>query len=369
MPAVLVDETRMRRWLAHLARPELLADADMRALLRLHGRSVPAAPLEAGRAAARLLADAVEALAPGDGSPEAALSYRVLRTCFLEGAKNRHAAARLGLSERQLSRERSRAIALLTAQLAAPRPPGRGGGPPRRPEPFLPRPALGSALAAALESARRVCVAGPPGCGKTVLVAAHAAASSADVFWYRAAGAGSRPTLPSILFELGEHVAPDDPALASYVRGALPDLDVGLATRIALAALERGPRLLVLDGVAGSLDPEVDAFLDEAVARLPLASVVVAGRGVRGGAGVHVPPLSRRETGDLLGLAGVAADDRLVHALHSWTAGSLRLVARAASWLKVDGAGRASLDEALRQPASLPAALRGLARAARRAAA
>lgn len=359
-----VDEARVRGWLANLTRPELLADVHMRALLRAHGRAAPASPLEAGRAATQLISDAVQSLSPASGPPP--LTYRVLRTCFLEGVKNRQAAARLGLSERQLSRERSRAIRLLAAQLGAVA--GTAGeGPPRVPVPFLARPRLDHSLTDALSSTRRVSVEGPPGCGKTSLVAAHAGSSPATVFWHRVApGAAAR--LPAILFELGEHVACDDPALAAYVRAALPALDIALATRIALAALGVKPRLLVIDG-AGRVDRALDAFLDELVARLPSAQVVVVGGAARGAARVLVPPFSPPETRDLLALAGVAPDVRTAAAVHTWTGGNVRLVAGAARWLVASPNARAALDDALGRGGSLLPNLRALTRAVTRRAA
>ena len=48
------------------------------------------------------------------------IAYRVLVTCFVRGMKMSRAAARLGISERQLSRERSRAIQLLRSELRSP---------------------------------------------------------------------------------------------------------------------------------------------------------------------------------------------------------------------------------------------------------
>jgi hypothetical protein len=357
----MVDETRTRHWLSNLARPERLAGPEMTALLRAHGRAVSGSPLEAGRAAAQLIADSIEALAPPDGRSPAALPYRVLTTCFVEGAKNRQAAARLGLSERQLTRERSRAIALLAEQLAPPQA-GRGGLPPPVPVPFLTRPSLAGALSDAVAASGRACLSGPAGCGKTALVAAYASGSRSQVFWYRGVPGSAR--LPAILFELGEHLAVDDPALATYVRGALPGVDVGLATRIALSSLARRPRLLVLDGVAGSVEPAVGAFLDAVVAAVPGARVVVVTRAARGRRCLRVPPLSPRETRAMLALHGVPSDDRLVATLHALTAGNAGLVSSCASWLRPEAPVRAPLDDALRRPAFLLANLRGLARSA-----
>lgn len=360
----VVDEARVRRWLVNLARPELLADPEMTALLHAHGRAAFGSRVEVGRAGAGLLADAIESLAAPDGSPAAAtLPHRVLRTCFLEGTKNTRAAERLGMSERQLSRERSRAIALLAAHLAPPSTQRIAGFPPPLPVPFLPRPRVAGALHDAARASRRVHVTGPDGSGKTTLVAAHALAVPSDVFWYRR-GLRSDDGLPALLFELGEHLACHDPSLASYVRGALPDLDVGLATRIAITALAGTDRLLVLDGWDGGGDRRVDAFLDEAAARLPLTVVTIARRPTRGAVSVHVPGLSATEVHELLALHGVAVDPGVAATMHGWSGGDPHLVTAAAGWLAT-GAG-APLERALRRRSLLLTNLRGLARASRR---
>ncbi|HEX2195697.1 MAG TPA: hypothetical protein VHJ76_02125 [Actinomycetota bacterium] len=353
-----VDEATTRRWLANLARPERLADPEMRALLRAHGRDASGSAVDTGRAAAKLVEEAVDALRPPPGATaRQALPHRVLTTCFLGGAKSRQAAAALGLSERQLSRERSRAISLLAAQLQPPAAAATSAGPPPLPDPLLPRPRLSEELVRALRGDRRVRVAGPPGAGKTVLVAAHAAAARERVFWYRA-GAGLAP----LLFELGEHLAPEDATLSEYVRAALPDPDPGLATRIALAALGARPRLLVVDGRTGG---SIDAFLAEVVARLPLVSVVTIARYPRSPASIRVVPFDRAEVGALLELHGLAADERLAALLHSWTRGHAGAVAAAAAWLARPQRGGA-LQDSLRAPAALARNLSGMAGAARR---
>lgn len=354
----IVDLARARWWLTNLARPERLADPHMRALLRAHGRTAEGSPLEVGRAGARLLADAVAGLAT------TGLPHRVLETCFVEGLKSRAAAARLGLSERQLSRERSRAISLLVEHLAP--APGRVpcGDPPPLPEPFLARPHVARRLADELRARRRVRVTGVPGSGKTALVAAHAAESSARVFWYRP-GPRGHAELPALLFDLGEHLARDDPSLAAYVRGTLPALDVALATRIALAGLARRERLLVFDD-SGGIASDVDSFLCEAVERLPSLSVVEIGTATGDRPCVAVPPLDPEEARAYLGLAGLPGDEELVAHLHAWTGGNARLVAAAASWLaRPEDARR--LEDALRSRSAVVVTMRGMTGAARRA--
>lgn len=355
----VVDVARARWWLTNLARPDRLADAHMSALLRAHGRTVEGSPLEVGRAGARLLTEAIESLAA------TGLPYRVLVTCFVDGIKNRRAAARLGLSERQLSRERTRAIALLTAQLTPAQARVSCGSPPPLPDPLLARPDLTRFLDERLRSHRRVRVTGPPGCGKTTLVAAYAAASPARAFWYRR-GPLAGGELPALLFELGEHLAPDDPSLAAYVRGALPAVDVALATRIALAGLARRPRLLVLDG-AGAIDPGTGTFLDEVVARVPGVSVVEIGGATCARPCVSVPPFHVEETRALLRLATAHADDDVATRLHAWTGGNPSLVTPAAAWL-AGGGGRPQLEDALRRRHAVITAVRGMTGAARRAA-
>lgn len=341
------DVAATRRWLADLGRPERLATPEMRVLLRAHGRPAPAPALEAGRAAAQLLEDAIETLDPGDGSSRAErLPYRVLRTCFVDGTKNARAATLLGLSERQLSRERTRAVELLAAALAPPHAAG-SASPPPLPSPFLARPGVAADLLDALRAHRRVHVCGPCGSGKTVVVAALAVAWRGRTFWHRAT---RRTGIASLLFELGDHLAPDDPSLAEYVRRSLPRPASDLGTTIALAALGGRERMLVLDGYDG--DPEVDAFLDDAVARLPQTAVVTIGRTRRRGAGVTVPPLDRDELAALLALNGLEPRPDVVEELHRWTRGNARIAALVAGWM-ARATPRGVLHDALRRDSLL----------------
>ncbi|HEX2058943.1 MAG TPA: hypothetical protein VHI71_11320, partial [Actinomycetota bacterium] len=293
-----------------------------------------------------------------------ALPHRVLTTCFVQGTKSRHAAGLLGLSERQLSRERSRAVSLLTAQLVPPHAGAPPAAPPALPDPLLARPRLVEELTRSLRVHRRVAVAGPAGAGKTVLVASHAAAA-AHTFWYRVTPRARR-VMPSLLFDLGEHLAPEDTALSEYLRASLPDLDGGLATRIALRALAGTPRLLVLDGFGdGPVDPAVESFLDEVAARLPLATIVTIARQPLSAPVVHVPPFDLDDVRALVTLHGGKADERVTAELHSWTEGHGRAVGAAAAWLARRHDARA-LRDALRGQPALSTNLRGLAGAARR---
>lgn len=185
----------------------------------------------------------------------------------------------------------------------------------------------------------------------------------ARVFWYRPGPRGDAE-LPALLFDLGEHLVRDDPALAAYVRAALPDLDVALATRVALAALARRERLLVFDD-AGVVDPAVESFLREAVVRLPSLSVVEIGPATGARACLRVPPFEPDETGAFLDLAGLAPDDDVVAGLQAWTGGNPRLVAAAASWLADGEDARGRLEDALRRGSTLAVTLRGMTGAAR----
>ena len=339
-----VTEVKLRRWLARLRQPDRLDDPELARLLRAHGRlPETTSAIEFGRAAADLIRDKIEALrAPPDAGRAQQLPHLVLETCFVDGAKLFQAAGRLGLSERQLTRERSRAIGLLKAELETaattrayrPEPiPAIGG--------FLARPAQSRNLKAALEKARHVNVAGAPGIGKTSLVAALAseATSSSSVFWYKFRP-GMNAALSSILFDLGEYVASDNVFdLADYMDGALPSPDTGLATRLALRALDGTPRLLIFDDyhVAEENEP-VLGFLEEVATRLPLVRVITVGRRRLLGAGdvatVEIAPFSRSESAELLARLKVSCNSQLVRRLHSWTGGNPHLLKLAASWLK-----------------------------------
>lgn len=313
-------------------------------MLRAHGRLPETrSTLDFGRAAADLLREKIEALrAPPDAGRAQQLPHLVLETCFVDGAKLFQAAGRLGLSERQLTRERTRAIGLLKAELET-----AAAARSYRPEPipaiggFLARPAQTRNLKSALERARHVNVSGAPGIGKTSLVAALAAgeAGSSSVFWYKFRP-GMNAALTSILFDLGEYVASENVFdLADYLDGALPSPDTGLATRLALRALDGSPRLLVFDDyhVAEENEP-VLGFLEEVAARLPLVRVITVGRrrllGGQAMQTVEIAPFSRTESAELLTRLKVSCTPQLARRLHTWTGGNPHLLKLAASWLK-----------------------------------
>jgi hypothetical protein len=350
--SLALDDERTRRWVTNLRRPERLDDPVVREVLRAHGRAASGNPLDVGRAAAALLREKIDALCPPEDATTAErLPHLVLTTCFVEGAKSYQAAARLGLSERQLSRERGRAVSLLTAELAR-APAARRGAPPPRERTFVPRPALAARLDDLLARSRRVHVHGPPGAGKTHAVAAFADAQERAVHWLTVPRLGAE--LSTLLFDLGEILAPDDPALAAYMHGSLPAPNPGLATRLALRSLGGCDRLLVFDAadpLAG--DAATAAFLDEAAARLPLLRIVTVGRAAGPGPGLAVPPFTDPEVRALLDLRSVPDAPALAPRLRAWTRGNARLVDLSARL-----AGAASPGEAAAAAAALRAAVR-----------
>lgn len=353
-----ITEAKLRRWLARLGQPDRLDDPELSRLLRAHGRLPDSvSTVELGRAAAELIRDKIDALrAPRDARREQKLPHLVLTTCFVDGAKLWQAAGRLGLSERQLSRERARAIALLKTELES-----ALAVQAYRPEPvpaivgFLERPAQTRALTAALESHRFVAVGGAPGIGKTSLVAALAAEArlTSSVYWCKFRP-GINDSLNSVLFDLGEHAASENVfELARYMNDALPSPDPALGTRLALRALDGRPRLLVFDDCHALAEQEpILGFLEELATRLPLIRVVTVGRrrSVPSGSGgaVEIAPLSRSETMDLLTRLRVSCSSQMARKLHTWTHGNPHLVKLAASWLKT-----ASDEEVARGVASL----------------
>ncbi|MDQ3957955.1 MAG: hypothetical protein M3273_06485 [Actinomycetota bacterium] len=308
-----------------------------------------------------MLTERIEALRGPDRG--GGITYLVLRTCFVDGAKSFQAAARLGLSERQVSRERSRGISLLLSELAPPAS-ATARTPPLPPvEHVVPRPALLQKLARAVERARHVRVVGGPGVGKTSLVAYFAAYARAreSVFWYTV-----RPhvnaDLTALLFDLGEHLAATGATeLGEYVGRSLPSPDPALGTRLALKALDGASRLLVFDDFhAAESSHGLRAFVLEATARLPDLRVVTIERSLHGSAGeavVEVGRFTRDETGAFLGHAGARCDDGFAGSIHSVTGGDPRLLAPVRWWLAAS-----SEEEAARAVAALRhgAATRGL---------
>lgn len=352
-----LTEAKLRRWLTLLRQPDRMAGPEVKALLEAHGRLPDnGSAIAIGRAAAEVLTEAIENLAPPEGaSREERLPYLVLRTCFVDGAKLWQAANKLSISERQMTRERTRAIGLLKAELEA----GAQEAPPAdleldldldleyRGEPipailgFMPRPAPTRALRKALEQHRLVGVHGPPGVGKSSLVAEIASelSETASVLWYRVRP-GVNDSMAAFLFDLGDYVrARGQPELAQYMATALPNPEPALATRLALKGLDGSAHLIVLDDYhVVEEDEAINGLIEEAVARLPELRAITISRhrdpGGRIGATYAVKPLTRAETKALLSHLGVEVRPQLADALHSWTGGISQLVKLAAAWLK-----------------------------------
>jgi ATP/maltotriose-dependent transcriptional regulator MalT len=310
-------------------------------------------PLALGHAAAELLLDAIERLKPSvNGGRDEGLPHQVLQICFVEGNKLFQAATKLGLSERQLSRERSRAIRLLLAEITGsitesaeyrgePIPTIRG---------FLPRPGSMRKLRKALDEFRLVNIHGAPGAGKTSLVAelASEVSTSTPVLWYRFRP-GVNVTLEAVLFEIGELLrAARSPELGEFMSRALPNVDAGLATRLALKSLGTGPRLLVFDDYhLVEDDAALISFVEEIALRLPEVRVITVSRhrhaGSSEGTSIEIGALARSETETLLNKFGIGVDQQMTRKLHSWTSGNVHLLKLAASWLRT--ATKEEVDE------------------------
>lgn len=353
-----LDEASVRLWLRLLRRPDQLAEEDEAAeLVRLYGRMPePPSAMAVADAAAQIISEAIERLKPGDGTSRAAqLPYLVLTKCFVEGMKVWQAANQLGMSERSVTRERRRAIALLKAELEAGLRaevslPSLSRAPESReyhPEPipailgFLPRPAPMRALRSALAEHALLHVHGAPGSGKSSLVAelAHELHKTRPVLWYRFR-AGVNDSLTALLFELGEYLQSNgSPALADFLENALPDPDLVLATRLLMRELTSAELLLVLDDFhTAERDVSLVGFLDEAARRLPRVQIVAISRRRSGeswpDAAYAVPPLSRSEIREFLALLSVTSPPQMADNLHRWTRGIPHLVKLAAAWLK-----------------------------------
>lgn len=355
----------VRRWLAVLGEPERLVDPVLDELLRLTGRMpVGAQPAVVGRAGKQLLVEVIERLRPARGdSWQDQLTYRVLRTCYLEGVKAHAAVTRLGVSERQLSRVRSRAASRVHSELislveevagdigaaAGAAAPVRLGHQHRyRLEPiptiidFHARHDVAAALSEALRVRKVVHIHGPAGIGKTCLVADVAAgwAESLPVLWYRVR-TGVNDTLPAVLFEVSEHLRGlAQPHLAEVMSASLPQIDASVISRVAVSELDAYRGVLVFDDYQmAEADPAIGAFLDDVTSRLAGLRIVTVGRHQEPRPScaqpVEVPPLTVDDTRMVLRKLGADVDDRLVSAVHEWTGGISQLVALAAAWLRI----------------------------------
>jgi ATP/maltotriose-dependent transcriptional regulator MalT len=347
-----VSEAAVRRWLSSLGQPAPLPDPELIALLTAHGRlPAPPAALAVGEALRDLIVQAIDRLRPAAGVPRAQqLPHIVLTMCFVEGVKWVSAADRLGISPRQLTRERTRALLLLRDELnamTAAASASAGAGVAVRMEQipaiagYRPRPQVTRALGELLATQHLVHVHGPRGIGKTSLVAEFAAekARRAPVLWIRFR-AGVNTSLGAVLFELAEYLSSRGrPTLATKLAEADLDPDVGIASRLAIKDLAASPQLLVFDDYhLADADPAVAGFLAEAVSRLPELRVITVGRHASGttgvGSGMALPALTRIEAQDLLANLDVQLGPVMAGSIHAWTAGIPQLIRLAASWLK-----------------------------------
>lgn len=337
----------LRRWLRRLDTPGELAGPDLVALLRRH-RRLPStdSPLAVGQAAVRLLTEAVERLRAPAGAPRnQQLPYIVLKTCYLDRTKRITAGMQLNMSERTLTRERTRALRLLQGELNS--APISGASSPHRAEPiprisgFLDRPRYLRELDSLRTASKLVHVTGPRGVGKTCLVAEHVSGAASDlpVVWYQLRQ-GLNDTLVTFLLDLVGTLGNQLPIEHTQtLTDALTRHDSGIASRVALHALNDTKMLLVLDDYdLTEQDPGFTGFIEEATGRLGGLSVITISRhrerSRTGAAVLHLPPLTPDETAALLSHLRIDADQPLLDTLHRWTGGLPQLVKFAASWIK-----------------------------------
>lgn len=116
-----MTDAQVRYWLKNLHAPDRLTDPAMRDLLQAHGRPAEGSTVTVAREASALLRDKIGALAPAsDAPPYAWRPFLVLVVSYLHANSLEVTALRLGMSTRQVTRERTRAIRLLRAELEAP---------------------------------------------------------------------------------------------------------------------------------------------------------------------------------------------------------------------------------------------------------
>lgn len=299
----MLTDDELRDALSHLHNPRRLDTPANRRLLEAYGRMPsPVTSLAVGHAVGDLLVEKIEALRPPlDAKPVAWMPYRVLTACFVEGRKSYQAAHDLGLSERQMSRERGKAISSLRQELAA--VPFRVQVPLERiPDAagFVDRPEVMARLVSALASHRRVSVTGPAHVGKTSLVAAFVRQADFDSVFWLTFRIGINVSLPGLLWDLGNFLSRErNSTLADYLVESLPRPDMGIATRLALQVLDDSARrLLVLDNYQPvELAVEISAFIDEVVARVEGIRVITIGTAAAYAPVVEVPPLFTRSQG------------------------------------------------------------------------
>ncbi|MFN2588543.1 MAG: hypothetical protein ABR613_10560 [Actinomycetota bacterium] len=117
---VSLTDAQVRDWLLNFYVPERLANPSMRDLLRAHGRLAEGSPAAVARQAQALMQEPIEALRPADDAPSAAWRPYRVTLVYLQRRTSDLAGSALGLSLRQMSRERTRAIRLLRAELENP---------------------------------------------------------------------------------------------------------------------------------------------------------------------------------------------------------------------------------------------------------
>lgn len=352
-------EADVRRWLTGLNRPDQLTDPILVELLTRAGRLQPGqAGLQLGRSVAGLLRETIESLRPAaDAAWPERLPYLVLTTCYVAGLKHYQAAAKLGLSLRQLTRERTRAVRLVQTELATPRRLGAEGPDPcpaepagqARPYQFAPipaildfqaRPAVLGQLGQLLAQDRFVHVHGQRGIGKTCLVAELALARKATtpVLWYRFR-AGVNDDLASVAFELAEHLRTRGRPEPARRFDTLPAPDLTILGRLIVRELAGLPLLVVLDDfhLVQHGEAAVAGFVEDAICRLPDLRVIVIGRHAgtpeSAATSFEIPPMSRLETGRLLTQVGIRPNPSLAAAICRWTGGVPQLIRLAATWV------------------------------------
>lgn len=110
-----ITDAQIRTWLGRLAKGGIVYDPELVAVMRAHEYSATGKTrAEVAADATQFLRDKIETLrAPRGASTREQMPHAVLMVCFVEGWTADHAATRLHVSPRQMSRERTRAIGLL----------------------------------------------------------------------------------------------------------------------------------------------------------------------------------------------------------------------------------------------------------------
>lgn len=353
----------LRNLLTNLHRPERLDTPWTRELLRAHGR-LPATDAAVGAVTAKFLTEKISELKDSsDGTWAQRLPHAVLETCFVEGHKSSQAAQELGVSERQLSRERTRALRLLAAKLAPPASTRVSQDPIPKTHGHIQRDALVHRLASVIAQERFVAVTGSPGAGKTSVVAALARLVRGGLVWWVRIRPGLNDCLESLLFELGRALALEGFApLRDYLLGTLPRPDLRTATRLALDGIAQRPRLIVIDDFDRAREPQaIREFLQEAAERVTDLSVVTIGTVVTGGAVVDVPALSREEVESLIRAKGVSCPGKCLDALGDLTTRHSGMLVATGSWWAGQPGARRELQRQVANRGAFPH-LRGIVR-------